>query len=312
SSLVISEEVACALRSGKAVVALESTIISHGMPYPQNLATACEVEGVVREGGAIPATVAIIGGTAKVGLDADDLVALADPSNRVRKCSRRDIALAIASGSHGATTVAGTAMLAHRAGIVVFATGGIGGVHRGGELSLDISADLVELSRTPVAVICAGIKSILDIRRTLEVLETQGVPVVSLGTDEFPAFFNTRSNVPTPARLETTADVAAGIFASRSLGLENGMVVAIPPQWGGGGGSSSSSGDGEEIEAAVRTALAEAAAGAAIGAGVTPFVLKRVAELTGSRSLKSNVTLIKRNAAAAAEIAVHLAALEQR
>ena len=233
-SLVVSPEVSEAIRTGKAVVALESTIISHGgLPYPRNLALARDAEALIRSFGAVPATCAVIGGVPKVGLSLSDLEFLSSSGSKggVTKASRRDLSIIMAKGSHASTTVAATMVLAAQAGINVFATGGIGGVHRGAEQSLDISADLSELGRTPVAVVCAGVKSILDIPKTLEVLETQGVPVIGFNTSTFPAFFvNSTGNppIPVPLRLDSTADVAKAIHSSLSLGLSNGIVVAVP------------------------------------------------------------------------------------
>ncbi|CAN0262027.1 unnamed protein product, partial [Discosporangium mesarthrocarpum] len=206
--LIVSPEVREALRKGLPVVALESTIISHGMPFPENLEMARDVENIVRRGGAVPATVAVLAGRPHVGLDEQQLEGLASGGPRAWKCSRRDLAVAMSQGVDGATTVAATAYLASLAGVRVFVTGGVGGVHRGGEATMDISADLAELARTPVVVVCAGVKSVLDIEKTLEVLETNGVPVVSLGTDEFPAFFSPSSGVRSPLRLDTATEVA--------------------------------------------------------------------------------------------------------
>ena len=298
----LSNEVDAALRSGKPVVALESTIISHGMPYPQNLAMAHGVEDLVRSRGAVPATIAVIKGVARVGLDGFQLEHLAKEGRAVRKCSRRDLAAAIADGADGATTVASTMLLAHHAGLRVFATGGIGGVHRGAESTMDISADLTELSRTPVAVVCAGVKSILDIGRTLEFLETQGVPVVCLGTDEFPAFFSTASGFAAPQQQPDATAVAQQLAAGWHLGLENGTVVAVPNPFPD---------DSAELEAAVQTALREATEAGIVGKDATPFLLGRVAELTGGASLAANIALVRHNATVAADIAVALSHLER-
>ena len=223
----ISEEVKQALAEGKPIVALESTIISHGMPYPRNIEVAIAVEDIIRNHGGIPATCAIIHGIPKVGLSTEDLDILGH-GHTVLKASRRDLGLAIANKAHAATTVAGTMILAHAVDISVFATGGIGGVHRGVESTMDISADLLELGRTPVAVVCAGVKSILDIPRTLEVLETQGVPVIGYQCNEFPAFFTNHSAIPSPIRLDHTLDIAKLIHAQRQLQLTNGLVVGVP------------------------------------------------------------------------------------
>jgi len=293
--------VSSALACGAPVVALESTIISHGMPYPANVETALAVEAEVRRFGATPATVALSGGRIHVGLSGELLEALARAGPDARKASRRDLASVLAGGGLGATTVAGTMIAADAAGIPVFATGGIGGVHRGGEVTLDVSADLAELGRTPVAVVCAGVKSLLDIGRTLEVLETQGVPVVTLGGGEFPAFFSARSGVRSPDAVASPAAAAALLAASRALRLRNGAVIAVPPP---------ATLEGDAAEAAIQTALLEAAAAGVSGRDVTPFLLRRVAELTGGASLAANIALIKRNAGVAAEIAVELARLE--
>ena len=223
----VSEEVAAALSEGRPVVALESTIISHGMPYPRNIEVATSVEDIIRKHGGIPATCAIISGVPKVGLSMQDLEILGH-GHTVLKASRRDLGLAIANKAHAATTVAGTMILANAVGISVFATGGIGGVHRGVEHTMDISADLFELGRTPVAVVCAGVKSILDIPRTLEVLESQGVPVIGYQCDEFPAFFTNHSSIASPIRLNHTQDIARLIHAQRQLQLTNGLVVGVP------------------------------------------------------------------------------------
>ncbi|KAG5178723.1 pseudouridine-5'-phosphate glycosidase [Tribonema minus] len=284
--ICVKEEVRQALAAGKPVVALESTIISHGMPWPANLQTGLEVEEIVREHGCTPATIAIMEGMPCVGLTQEQLEVLAKAGTSVRKCSRRDIALAMAQKAHGATTVAATMVLAHLAGIQVFATGGTGGVHRDVADTMDISADITELARTPVTVVSAGVKSILDVPRTLEALETAGVPVMTLGSDEFPAFFSPASGTRAPARVESAEEVAAAIHASNALGLTNGMLVAVPNLAPGG----------EEIEAAVQTALREAHEQGITGREVTPFLLSRIHALTGNASLRSNVALVKNNA----------------
>jgi pseudouridine-5'-phosphate glycosidase len=226
--LSYSPEVAEALRQGRPVVALESTIISHGMPYPANVKTAQEVEQVVRSHGATPATIAILDGRIRVGLTPAELETLGKLGHKAQKCSRRDLAYVLATKTPGATTVAATMLIAHMAGISVFVTGGIGGVHRGAESTMDISADLTELGRTPVAVVCAGVKSILDIPKTLEVLETQGVSVVALGTNEFPAFFTPHSGCEAPLRVNSPSECAQMIDAAQRLRLDNGMVIAVP------------------------------------------------------------------------------------
>lgn len=294
--LGVAPEVAAALEHGRPVVALESTIITHGMRWPANLETARAVEATVREHGAIPATIAVLDGTIRVGLLDPELEALArDPG--ARKLSRRDLAAALAQGWRGGTTVAATMLCAARAGVRVFATGGIGGVHRGGETTMDVSADLTELARTPVAVVCAGCKAILDIPRTLEVLETYGVPVVGLGCDEVPAFYSRESGCPAPLRLDTAAEVAALLDAQWSLGLDGGVLVTNPiPQ--------AEAIDRAELEPVITAALADVRAQGITGKDVTPFLLARVAELTGERSLRANIALVKHNAAAAAAIAV--------
>ena len=302
--LRVAPEVAAALREGRAVVALESTIISHGMPYPANLETARAVEAAVRRGGAVPATIAVVGGECCVGLNDAQLERLARGGTAVAKVSRRDLALVAARGADGATTVSATMLLAARAGIRVFVTGGIGGVHRGGEASMDVSADLTELARTPVVVVCAGAKSVLDIPRTLEVLETNGVPVAGFGVDELPAFFTRRSGVRAPCRVDSAREAAAMAKASLDLALGGGAVIAvpIPPEHEAAGA---------EVEAAIGEALAEAERRGVAGAAVTPFLLERIRETTGGRSLAANVALVLNNAAVGAAIAVELAALER-
>jgi len=303
----VHPDVAAALDAGRAVVALESTIISHGMPYPANIQTAREVEEVVRNSGAVPATIAILDGVCCIGLSDDELnrFAVLGAAGKVAKVSRRDLAACVARSGHGGTTVSATMLLADMAGVRVFVTGGIGGVHRGGELSLDISADLCELGRTPVCVVCAGAKSILDIPRTLEFLETQGVAVLALGTDEFPAFFTRRSGCPAPTRVETAHEAAAVVHASSTLGLSSGTLVAVPiPE--------SAEAEAGKVQGAIEQALAEAGAAGVAGRDTTPFLLKRIAELTGGDSLASNIALIKNNAAVGAQIATSLAELQRR
>eukprot|EP00884_Botryococcus_braunii_P007646 jgi/Botrbrau1/16883/Bobra.150_2s0099.1 len=299
--IVINPEIQKALRAGEPVVALESTIISHGMPYPQNLRTAIEVEAVVRANGAIPATIAIIEGVPHVGLTERQLHLIAEEGPRVHKTSRRDLAYVVAMRLNGATTVSCTMLLAARAGISVFVTGGLGGVHRGGESSMDVSADLTELGRTPVTVICAGVKTVLDIPRTLEYLETQGVPVVAYGADEFPAFFTARSGCRAPCRVNTPVEAAQLIHAQEQLQLNGGIVIGVPvPQEQASGAA--------KVEAAIQTALKEASRGGVKGPAVTPFLLKRVQELTGGASLEINIRLVKNNAAVGAQIAAALVA----
>jgi pseudouridine-5'-phosphate glycosidase len=296
-----SDEVAQALRDGTAVVALESTIISHGMPYPENLSTAREVEQIVREHGAVPATIALVDGRLRVGLDDAALDRLAKPGDVV-KASRRDLAALVASGATAGTTVASTMYIAHLSGVAVFATGGIGGVHRGAESSFDISADLIELGSTPVTVVCAGAKSILDLPKTLEVLETHGVPVIGVGTDEFPAFFSRSSGLPVAHRVDSAAELARLVAAQRALGLAGGVLVAQPIP-------AADAMAADEIDAIIERALADADAAGIAGKDVTPYLLARINELTEGRSLVANVALIKNNAAFAADLAVALTQL---
>ena len=298
-TLVYSPEVQIALRQGKPIVALESTIVSHGMPYPQNLQTAHEVEDVVRSNGAVPATIAILGGIPHIGLTAAQLERIARGGAAVRKTSRRDLPAVIALQQDGATTVSATMLLAARAGISIFVTGGIGGVHRGAETTMDISADLTELGRTPVTVICAGAKSVLDIPRTLEYLETQGVCVASYGVDEFPAFFTRHSGCLAPTRFDSPGQIAAAIHAAEMLKLDSGMVIGVPiPEEYAAAGA--------EVEKAIETALTEADKNHVKGNDVTPFLLKRIRELTVGRSLTANIHLVKNNAAVGARIAAEL------
>lgn len=293
----ISDKVAEAAEHGTPVVALESTIISHGMPYPQNVETAILVENSLREHGVEPATVAVLQGKLKVGLTEAEIDQLGRTGQAARKCSRRDLASALALGQTGATTVSGTMIGAHAAGIGVFVTGGIGGVHRGFEETMDVSADITELGRTPVGVVCAGAKSILDIPRTLEALETSGVCVGSLAAEEFPAFFSPRSGIAAPHVFASEAEVAATLDAAEQLGLDSGTVVAVP---------NPEPAEGEAIEEAVQQALREAEAAKVGGRDVTPFLLKRVNELTEGASLRSNIALVLSNARAGAAIAAEL------
>lgn len=298
--LNVSPEVADALASGQAVVALESTIITHGMPHPQNLGMAREVEAIVRDAGAIPATVAIMDGSIRVGLGATDLEELAETGMRAAKASRRDVAALLASQATAGTTVATTMQAAEMAGIQLFATGGIGGVHRGAELSFDVSADLEELSRTPVAVVCAGAKAILDIPKTLEMLETLGVPVIGYGTDDFPAFWTRSSGLRADHRLDTPAAVAELLETQFSLGM-GGVLIGNPiPE--------ADAMDPAYILSTIERALADADAAGISGKATTPYLLKRIFELTEGKSLVSNIALVKNNARVAAEIAVALAA----
>ena len=287
--LVLTDEVAQALRDGTPVVALESTIISHGLPYPDNLALAHEVEGIVRAGGAVPATIAVLAGRPRVGLDAADLELLAHPDTDVAKASVRDLAVLVARGAHGATTVAATMRLAALAGIDVFVTGGLGGVHRGAPQTFDISADLTELGTTSVAVVSAGVKSILDIGLTLEALETLGVPVLVYGSDEFPSFYSRSSGHPAPMRVDTPAEVAAVLTAQRSLGIAGGLVVAQPiPE--------EDEIPAGEIGAIIDRALADMDARGIHGKDATPYLLARIVEITGGASLKANLALVRANA----------------
>ena len=297
--LDLSPEVKEALDRGAPVVALESTIITHGMPYPENVSTARAVEEAVRSGGAVPATIVVLGGRIRVGLSGGEIERLGQATG-VLKLSRADLGYAVATRRDGSTTVAATMICARLAGIGVFATGGIGGVHRGMEATLDVSADLDELGRTPVTVVCAGAKALLDLPRTLEYLETRGVPVVGYGTDRFPAFWSRDSGLSAPLRLDTPSEVAALVAAQRRLGLGGGVLVANPVP------------TGDEIPAGeiadfIDTAVGEAARQGIGGKGVTPFILSRMLELTGGRSLRTNVALILNNARLAAEIAVAMA-----
>jgi pseudouridylate synthase len=295
----ITDEVRTALDEGRPVVALESTIISHGMPYPQNVAMATEVEAIVRAHGATPATIAVLDGVPRIGLDTDSLELLAsDPD--VAKVSVRDLPSIIAKGKHGATTVAATMRLASLAGIRVFVTGGLGGVHRGAEHTMDVSADLTELSTTPVAVVCAGVKSILDIGLTLERLETLTVPVIVDGSDEFPAFYSRISGYAAPLRADGPAELARTMDAAWSLGLTSGLVVAHPiPE--------TDEIPAAEIDAIIAQALRDAEG--ITGRDITPYLLGRIVELTGGSSLTANIALVRENARVGAQIAVEYAAL---
>lgn len=293
---VLSEEVADALAEGRAVVALESTIISHGMPYPQNLETARRVEAKVREHGAIPATVAVVDGMPRAGLDDATLARFGD-DKAVIKASSRDLAAAMAGRSSAGTTVSATMRIAELAGIGIFATGGIGGVHREAETSFDISADLTELGRTGTAVVCAGVKSILDIGKTLEYLETQRVPVIAFGTDEFPAFYTRQSGFKVELRLDTPEAIAETIALHRRLGSGTGLLIANPiPQ--------EAALDPAAIDGTIADAVEEARRSGITGKEVTPFLLARLNELTAGESLKANIALVLNNAALAARIAV--------
>lgn len=301
SSLSVSPEVHDAVASGKAVVALESTIITHGMPYPQNLEMAHNVEAQIRAQGAVPATIAIMDGKFRVGVAGEDLERLAVEGHKAAKASRRDIAALLAADELAGTTVATTMMAANWAGVRVFATGGIGGVHRGAESTFDISADLEELGRTPVAVVCAGAKSILDIPKTLEVLETKGVPVLGFGTDDFPAFWARTSGYKLDRRVEGPGEVARILSLQFGLGL-GGVLIANPvPE--------ADALNADEIEATIQAAIADADRAGVTRKALTPYLLGRIVELTGGRSLVSNIALVENNARVAAEIAVALAAL---
>ncbi|MEF2278929.1 pseudouridine-5'-phosphate glycosidase [Deinococcus sp. YIM 134068] len=298
----VHPEVAAALIEGGPVVALESTIISHGMPYPQNVEMARGVEAVVRENGAVPATIAVLGGRLKVGLTPDELELLATDRN-VQKISTRDLPVTVALGRHGATTVASTMRIASLAGIRVFATGGTGGVHRGAGESMDISADLTELARTDVCVVSAGVKSILDIGLTLEVLETQGVPAITLGSEEFPAFYSRQSGFASPLTVRTEVEAARVLHAKWSLGLSGGVLLANPIP------------EGAEIPTAeitphIEQALADMDALGLTGKATTPYLLGRIVEITGGRSLTANIALVRHNAAVAARVAAEYAALQ--
>ena len=294
----VAPRIAAVLAAGGAVVALETTIVTHGMPFPQNVETALEVEALVRANGAEPATIAVVDGRIRVGLEPDAIRALAGMRN-VRKVSRADLPFTVATGQAGATTVAATMIAAALAGIAVFATGGIGGVHRGAESTLDISADLDELARTPVAVVCAGAKALLDLPKTLEVLETRGVPVICYRSDDFPAFWSRSSGLRAPLRLDSATEIAAAIRMQRALGYSSGTLIAnpvdaadeIPP---------------DQIGAHIDAAVAAATATGISGKDVTPFLLDRLLDLTGGRSLATNIALIKSNARLAATIAVEL------
>ncbi|MBC7658138.1 MAG: pseudouridine-5'-phosphate glycosidase [Chitinophagaceae bacterium] len=301
--LDIHPEVAAALASGRPVVALESTIISHGMPYPQNLAMAREVEDIIRAEGAVPATIGIIKGRIKIGLSASDLENFAQNRN-VEKVSRRDFPLIVAEGKDGATTVAGTMIAAEWAGIKVFVTGGLGGVHRGVAESWDISADLTELMQTNVAVVCAGVKSILDIPKTLEVLETAGVPVIGYKTAEFPSFFTRSSGCQVLRAYDDLESVARLIKIKHEMNLKGGVVLANPiPE--------EDALDADMINSVIKDALAAADSAGISGKNITPFLLKNIVERTGGKSLVANIALVKNNARIGAQLAKSLAELDQ-
>lgn len=296
--LDIKPEVAEALKEGKPVVALESTIIAHGMPYPKNVETAIKVEEVIKEGGGVPATIAIIGGRIKIGLTKEEIEYLGTADN-VLKVSRRDFPLVLAKKLDGATTVAGTMIAANMAGIKLFVTGGIGGVHRGAGESFDISADLEELKMTDVAVVCAGVKSILDIGATLEYLETAGVPVVTFGADEFPAFYSRRSGFAAECRIDDAKDVAEMLQAKEALGLRGGMLIACPvPE--------EDEIPYEKMDGVIKEALAECEKQGVKGKRITPFLLSKVKDLTRGSSLEANIRLVLNNARIGAEIAANM------
>jgi pseudouridine-5'-phosphate glycosidase len=294
--LVFNEEVGCALRENRPVVALESTIISHGMPYPQNLETACAVEKIVRDNGAVPATIAIMNGKCRVGLDSEALEELASAKN-VSKVSIRDMAYVVSSGLPGATTVAATMRIAAAANIRVFATGGIGGVHRGATNSMDISADLTEMKETSVAIVSAGVKSILDIGLTLEYLETMGVPVLTIGQQEFPSFYSRKSGFDSPLRIDNLKEVAVLLKTKWGMELNGAVLIANPIPL-------EEEVPGVVMEEYIQKALQKATEKGIKGKEVTPFLLRYIADNTKGESLGANISLIKNNAAVAAQIAV--------
>ena len=300
--LDVAPEVAAAVAAGKPVVALESTIISHGMPYPQNVETALKVEQIIRDSGAVPATIAILGGRLKAGLTAEEIEYLGKKGQDVTKASRRDLAVLVSRKADGATTVTTTMMIAHMAGIQVFATGGIGGVHRGAETTMDISADLQELAHTPVAVVCAGAKMILDIGLTLEYLETMGVPVLGYGTDQFPSFYCRSSGFGVDYNVPDAAGAAKIMKTKWDLGLQGGLLIGnpVPEEYAM---------DFDEMSAVVDKALASAKADGIHGKDTTPYLLAHIVDFTGGRSLATNIQLAYNNACVAADIAVELAKL---
>ena len=300
--LDIKPEVAQALAQGKGVVALESTIISHGMPYPQNVETALAVEQIVRDHGAVPATIAVLNGRLKAGLSREEIESLGKQGQAVTKASRRDLAALVARGADGATTVTTTMMIAHMAGIQIFATGGIGGVHRGAETTMDISADLEELAQTGVMVVCAGAKAILDLKLTLEYLETHGVPVLGFGTKELPAFYTRTSGLSVDYQVDTPEELAKFWKVQRELGLKSGVLVAnpIPEQY---------SMDAGKINDVIDQAIAEAKQRGIHGKETTPFLLAKVKEITGGDSLDANIQLVFHNAKVAAQTAAAYAKL---
>ena len=302
--LDVNPEVAAAVAAGKPVVALESTIISHGMPYPQNVETALNVEKVIRANGAVPATIAILGGRLKAGLTPAEIEYLGKTGQAVTKASRRDLPVIVAKGMDGATTVTTTMMIAHMAGINIFATGGIGGVHRGAETTMDISADLEELANTPVMVVCAGAKSILDLGLTLEYLETHGVPVLGYGTKELPAFYTRRSGFEVDYRVDSPEELAKIFKVQRDLGLKGGVLVTnpIPEEYAM---------DFDVINKAIDEAIAQSVKEGIHGKATTPYLLAKVKDLTGGDSLASNIQLVYNNAALAAKTAAAYCALRK-
>ncbi len=298
-ALTIQDEIRDALHDGRAVVALESTVITHGLPYPHNVQTALDMEAAVRRGGAVPATIAIIEGEICVGLTADQIEYLAQqPAAQVRKCSRRDLPLVLALKETGSTTVAGTMILAHLAGIELFATGGIGGVHRGHPF--DVSADLLELGRTPVTVVCSGAKSILDLPLTCEVLETNGVPILGYGTDYLPSFFSQQTDLPVTVRVDTPQTAAQIIYKRQTLALQSGTLITVPVP-------AEAELPREQAEAAILQATAEADEQGIHGAAATPWLLSRLVELTEGQSMKANIALLQNNGFVAGQIAAALA-----
>ena len=303
--LDVAPEVQKALDEGRPVVALESTIISHGMPYPQNVETALNVEKIIRDNGAVPATIAVIKGRLKAGLSPEEIDYLGKTGTAVAKASRRDLPVLVAQGKDGATTVTTTMIIAHMAGIQVFATGGIGGVHRGAQQTFDISADLEELAHTPVMVVCAGAKSILDLGLTLEYLETHGVPVIGYGTEELPAFYTRKSGFRVDYRIDTPEDLAKAFFVKQDMGLGGGMLVTnpIPEEF---------SMNHEIINKAIDEAVEEANKLGIHGKETTPFLLAKVKELTGGDSLESNIQLVFNNARVASAIACSLSEMEKQ
>lgn len=299
SALLVSDEVRRAIGAGQAVVALESTIVAHGMPFPGNLETALSLQSIVRDRGAVPATVAVLGGKLRVGLSDDEIAAIAS-SKDMAKASTRDLPMLVARGADGATTVAATMRIAAMAGIEVFATGGIGGVHRNADKTFDISADLTELAETPIAVVCAGAKAILDLSATLERLESLGVPVVAYRSDDFPAFYSRSCGLKAPMRCDTFEQLAAMFRAQRGLGFGHGMLIANPIP-------TADEIPAAEIEAHIRQAIEAASKAGITGSVVTPFLLARLADQTEGRSQRANVALVRNNAALAADLARQLA-----